>query len=50
VVGWQIRIERAGAEVGEDLEVGPPGGAARRERHVYRLDREGERWVFVGGV
>ena len=50
VVAWQIRVERDGAEVGEDLEVAVPGGTARRERHVYRLDRAGDRWVFVGGV
>jgi hypothetical protein len=50
VLGWQIRVERGGAEVGEDLELAAPGQAPRRERHVYRLEREGERWVFVGGI
>ncbi len=50
VKAWQIRIERDGAEVGEDLEVAAAGGATRTERHVYRLARQGERWVFVGGV
>ena len=52
VVGWQIRVDRASAEVGEDLEVPPQvgGAAAGRERHVYRLVREEGRWVFAGGV
>jgi hypothetical protein len=49
VLGWQIRVERDGAEVGEDLERGQ-GGDARRERRVYRLVREGERWVFTAGA
>jgi hypothetical protein len=50
VVGWQIRVEREAAEVGEDLELSAEGGEERRERRVYRLAREGERWVFVGGL
>jgi hypothetical protein len=49
VLGWQIRVEREGAEVGEDLERGE-GAGARRERRVYRLAREGERWVFTAGA
>ncbi len=50
VVGWQIRVERDGADVGEDLEVKGEGGRARRERHVYRLARVAERWVFTSGL
>lgn len=50
VIGWQIRVEREAAEVGEDLLLSAGGGEERRERRVYRLAREGERWVFVGGV
>ncbi len=49
VVAWQIRVDRAAAEVGEDVEVdGSPG--ARRERHLYRLAREHDRWVFTAGL
>lgn len=50
VVGWQIRVERDEAHVGEDLEVTPEGGAPHRERHVYRLARIAERWVFTAGL
>jgi hypothetical protein len=50
VVGWQIRVERDGAEVGEDSEIAPAGGETRRERHLYRLEREEERWLFVDGA
>jgi hypothetical protein len=51
ILAWQIRVERDTAEVGEDAEEeGLTGGAAHRLRHVFRLRREGERWVFVGGV
>jgi hypothetical protein len=50
IVAWQIRVDREGAEVGEDLELAAGAGARRVERHVYRLAREGERWVFAGGV
>jgi hypothetical protein len=50
VLGWQIRVERDSAEVGEDVEVARAGAEPRRARHVYRLAWEGERWVFVDGV
>jgi hypothetical protein len=50
VLGWQIRVERDGAEVGEDVEVARSGGEPRRERRLYRLERVGERWLFVDGV
>jgi hypothetical protein len=50
VLGWQIRVERDAAEVGEDLELALAGGGTRRERHLYRLVREGERWLFSAGT
>jgi hypothetical protein len=50
ISAWQIRIERDHAEVGEDREVAPAGEPPRTERRVYRLAREGERWLLVGGV
>jgi len=50
VLGWQVRVEGDSAEVGEDREVVPQGGEARRERSRYRLVREGERWVFASGL
>lgn len=50
VAAWQIRVERDAAEVGEDAEVGAADGGERPQRRVFRLRREGERWLFVGGV
>jgi hypothetical protein len=50
VLAWQIRVERTGAEVGEDVEVSAAGGERRRERHVYRLQWRDDRWVFAGGL
>jgi hypothetical protein len=62
VKAWQIRVDREGAEVGEDYEEavsgGLPGGvsgtadstASRPLRARYRLERRGERWVFVAGL
>jgi hypothetical protein len=73
VKAWQIRVDRDGAEVGEDYEEAVPGGlpsgvsgtavlapggvsgtadstAIRPLRARYRLERRGERWVFVGGL
>ncbi len=50
VLGWQIRVERDGAEVGEDVELAPAGREPRRERRLYRLERQGERWLFVDGA
>jgi hypothetical protein len=49
VHGWQIRIDRDGAEVGEDYEAGSDG-EARAHRARYRLERRGERWVFASGL
>lgn len=59
VKGWQIRVERDSAEVGEDYEEpdvrhrgeghrGERGEGAQRAR--YRLERRGERWVFTSGL
>ena len=50
VKGWQIRVERDAAEVGEDFEVVGPGGAVRDRRVRYRLERRGERWQFTSGL
>jgi hypothetical protein len=62
VNAWQIRVDRDSAEVGEDYEEAVPGGlsrgvsgtadstAIRPFRARYRLERRGERWVFVGGL
>jgi hypothetical protein len=73
VKAWQIRVDREGAEVGEDYEEAVPGGltggvsgtaeflpggvsgtadspAIRPLRARYRLERRGERWVFVAGL
>jgi hypothetical protein len=47
VRAWQIRVERDGAEVGEDYEVAVPGGGSRTLRARYRLEHRGERWVFA---
>jgi hypothetical protein len=50
VKGWQIRVERDVAEVGEDFEVVEQGGGVRHQRSRYRLERRGERWVFTSGL
>jgi hypothetical protein len=50
VKGWQIRVERDGAEVGEDFEVADPRGGVRDRRARYRLERQGERWLFTSGL
>ena len=50
VRAWQIRLDRDGAEVGEDYEEGPPGGDGRPLRARYRLERRGERWLFASGL
>jgi hypothetical protein len=50
VLGWQIRVERETADVGEDVEIAAAGKPPHRERHVYRLERDGERWLFAGGL
>jgi hypothetical protein len=50
VRGWQIRVERDAAEVGEDFEVADQQGGVRGRRARYRLERRGERWVFTSGL
>ena len=50
VVAWQIRVERDRAEVGEDYQLAVGGRAPARLRALFRLEREGERWVFAGGL
>ncbi len=50
VRAWQIRVERDGAEVGEDLEVPATGGGSAPERHVYRLVPADGRWLFAAGL
>lgn len=50
VLGWQIRVDRDGAEVGEDQEVAEPGGGTRRARARYRLERRGDRFSFASGL
>jgi hypothetical protein len=50
VKGWQIRVERETAEVGEDFEEADPRGGIRGRRARYRLERRGERWVFTSGL
>lgn len=49
VLGWQIRVERDGATVGEDHEVLRGGGPPEARRVVYELVREDDRWRFVAG-
>jgi hypothetical protein len=51
VAGWQIRVDRDTAEVGEDY-VDPAAGRTgeRGLRARYRLERRGERWVFTSGL
>ncbi len=50
VLGWQVRVERDGAEVGEDVEVRRGSAPPVRERRVSKLVRESERWVFASGA
>ncbi|HVP68281.1 MAG TPA: nuclear transport factor 2 family protein [Anaeromyxobacteraceae bacterium] len=49
VLRWQIRVDRDGAEVGEDREVEEANGS-RPARARYRLVRRGERWLFAAGL
>ncbi len=50
VLAWQIRVERDSAEVGEDYQLAIGGRAPARLRALFRLEREGARWVFVAGL
>ncbi len=46
VVAWQVRVERDGAEAGEDYEA-QEGGAPRRLRARHGLAREGAGWRLL---
>lgn len=50
VVGWQIRVERDRAVVGEDHRIRSGDGASQPLRERFELAREGDRWVFVSGL
>ncbi len=51
VTGWQIRVDRDSAEVGEDYVDAEPGKSGDRTfRARYRLERRGERWMFTSGL
>ncbi len=50
LLGWQIRVERETAEVGEDLELALPGREPERLRARYRLRLEDSRWRIAGGL
>lgn len=49
VLGWQIRVERDTASVGEDLELERPGAPSEARRAVYGLALEGAHWRIVSG-
>jgi hypothetical protein len=48
--GWQIRVERDEALVGEDDEVAAAGGPPATRRLRLVLVRQGERWVIADGL
>jgi hypothetical protein len=50
LLGWQVRIERETAQVGEDFEIALGAGPARRLRARFDLREEGGRWRFTGGL
>ncbi len=50
VSGWQVRVERDRAEVGEDSSPSGDAGEAGRGRRVYRLARVEGRWLFTAGL
>jgi hypothetical protein len=50
VLGWQIRVERETAEVGEDYELSAGSGLPKQLRARYALRWEGERWLFSSGL
>ena len=50
ILGWQVRVERDGAEAGEDYELEAPGAAPRRLRARYRLVEEQGSWRIAGGL
>jgi len=50
LIGWQVRIERETAQVGEDFEIGIGAGSARRLRARFDLREDRGRWRFTGGL
>ncbi len=50
LLGWQIRVDRETAEVGEDFELSLPGREPKRLRARYRLVLEDSRWRIAGGL
>ncbi len=50
ITGWQIRVERDRAEVGEDERFEPDGGTPQPRRARLTLAREGTRWLIVDGL
>lgn len=50
VLGWQVRVERDRAEVGEDQELRVGDGAPERRRARYVLALQDGRWRFVDGL
>ena len=50
IVGWQIRVARDRAQVGEDYEIRLGDGEPERLRARYDLVRDGERWLFAAGL
>lgn len=50
ILGWQIRVERDTATVGEDHRLERPGAAPDVRRAVYKLALEGGYWRIVSGV
>jgi len=50
ILGWQIRVERDTATVGEDHEVERPGAPSEARRAVYALALEDGHWRIVSGL
>jgi hypothetical protein len=50
VVGWQVRVERDRAQVGEDYEVRAGQRPPERRRARYTLALQDDRWLFVDGL
>jgi hypothetical protein len=50
VTGWQIRVERDEATVGEDERLSVDGAPPVTLRARFRLVREADRWVFADGL
>ena len=50
VLGWQIRVERDRAQVGEDYEIRVGEEAPRQLRARFELVREDDRWRVLSGL